>query len=70
MSAGDLKHTHQEVAAALDRLSRLFKPGVKLTFIARTPGNVEADMLVSEDNDFDQLAALIDRSRARSEVAQ
>lgn len=45
----------------------MFKPGVKLTVIARTPGNDEADVLVSNDS-LGDLAALIERSKAREDI--
>lgn len=45
----------------------IFKAGTLLTIIARTPGNDEADVLVTADN-IDAVAALIERSRARKPV--
>ena len=45
----------------------IFKDGTKLTIIARTPGNVEADVLVTSD-DLDEVAALVERSKARGSV--
>ena len=58
------------VAGHLDRIERdVFKrgSGMRLTFIARDPRNPEADMLVSED-DLDEIAALIERSKNREQV--
>lgn len=58
----------QKLGAILARhVEPVFKPGVKLTIIARTPGNDDADVLVTND-DLDALSALIERSRAREEV--
>lgn len=54
---------HGEIADALERLSRLFVPGMKLTFIARMPGNGEADVLVSED-EMAEIIALVQRRAA------
>ncbi|MGA0610050.1 hypothetical protein [Caldimonas sp. KR1-144] len=45
----------------------LFKPGTKLTIIARTPDNNEADILVSSD-DLDAVIALIERSKHREPI--
>ena len=45
----------------------IFKAGTKLTIIARTPGNVEADVLVTRD-DLDEVAALVERSKTREVV--
>ena len=60
----------QVVAGHLDSIEReVFKrgSGMRLTFIARDPRNPESDMLVSED-DLDQIAALIERSKKREQV--
>lgn len=54
----------------LDSIEReVFKKGsnMKLTFIARDPGNPEADMLVSED-DLAEIIALVHRSVTRKGV--
>lgn len=45
----------------------IFKAGTKLTIIARTPGNSDADVLVTSD-DLDAIAELVERSKAREEV--
>lgn len=52
---------HNEIAAALGKLSDLFVPGMKLSFMARMPGNGEADVLVGDDNEPDEMIALINR---------
>lgn len=58
----------QQLGNVLQRhVEPIFKPGVKLTIIARTPGNEEADVLVTSD-DLEAVAALVDRSRARGQV--
>lgn len=43
----------------------IFKPGTKLTIIARTPGNNEADVLVTSESDLSELQALLTRSASR-----
>lgn len=56
------------IADIIDRhISPLFLAGTRFTVIARTPGNNEADVLVSND-DLDELAALIERSKSRPDV--
>jgi hypothetical protein len=55
-----------KLAGILERhVEPIFKPGTKLTIIARTPGNDEADVLVTSDN-LDELAKLIERSKNRA----
>ena len=58
----------QKLAGILERhVEPVFKSGTKLTIIARTPGNDEADVLVTSDS-IDGIAALVERSRAREET--
>ena len=45
----------------------IFKPGTMLTIVARTPGNDEADVLVTSDS-LDGIAAVVARSAARETV--
>ncbi len=45
----------------------IFKDDVRLTLIARTPGNDEADVLVSND-DLDELISFVERGKERNEV--
>lgn len=46
----------------------IFKAGTRLTIIARTPDNNEADVLVSDD-DIDSILALLERSKSRKPVS-
>jgi hypothetical protein len=46
----------------------VFKPGMKMTFIARDPTNPEADFLLSED-DLSEVAELLIRSSKREQLA-
>ncbi len=60
---------NNRVANALIRhIEPIFKPGVKLTLIARTPGAPEADCLVTIESDLQELTAFIERSKAREPV--
>ena len=59
------------VSGHLDAIQReVFKDGagMKLTFIARDPGNPEADFLLSED-DLSEVAEVLIRSSRRENAA-
>jgi hypothetical protein len=49
-------------------LAPIFKPGTQLTFIARTPGNDEADVLVTTERDVNDIVAVGLRSLGRAAV--
>lgn len=51
----------------VQRVEPLFKPGTKFAIIARTPGNDEADVIVSDDS-IEGLMALLERSKSRKGV--
>lgn len=55
------------VTDVLEKLSKIFVKEAKLSFIMRVPGNVEAEMLVTDD-DLNELINLIERSKNRNEV--
>lgn len=60
---------NDRIGNALERhLEPLFKRGTKLTFLARTPGNNEADVLVTSEGDLSDIADLIQRSMSRNIV--
>lgn len=40
----------KRISDHLNEISTLFKPGVKLTFLARTPGKPDCDFLMTNDN--------------------
>lgn len=52
-----------EVERHLNQISKIFKPGTRLTFIARTPGNNEADVLITIDTEG-ELIELLKRRKA------
>lgn len=55
----------QRLAGVLARhVEPIFKAGTRLTILARTPGNDEADVMVTSDS-LDGIAALVERSRNR-----
>ena len=53
----------QDCERHLNEMARNFKPGAKLTFIARTPGNDEADFMLTID-DIDEVINLLERRKA------
>ena len=55
------------VNVLVEHIEPIFKPGTRFAVIARTPGNDEADVIVTDD-DLDALKALIDRSKSREAV--
>lgn len=64
--------TQQQLTALLgnvlaQHVEPIFKAGTRFTIIARTPGNSDADVLVTDD-DLDEIAAAIERSKGRDEV--
>ncbi len=69
--------TDRELQALNNRLGDIlarwvepvFKPGTKLALIARTPGNNEADVLVTSD-EIEPLIALLERSKQRAVIGE
>lgn len=58
-----------EVSSHMDQILRLFKPGRKITVIVRTPGNGEADFLMTDD-DLDEVVGLVQRHQAQEAAAR
>lgn len=52
------------VGVLVKHIEPIFKSGTKFAVIARTPGNNEADVLVTDDS-IEELKALLDRSLVR-----
>lgn len=71
LSPEQLSNLNDRIGNALDRhLAPLFKRGTQLTFIARTPGNDEADVLVTSERDLNDVVALVLRSLGRAVVGK
>jgi hypothetical protein len=69
MTTQELLALNDRIGNALARhLEPIFKPGVKLTLIARTPGNNEADVLVSAESDLQDVMDLITCSMSRNVI--
>lgn len=54
----------EQCSALLNEVAGCFKPGVKLTLVARTPGNNEADFVLTNDSLAQAIAALRRRTEA------
>ena len=54
----------REASHLLGKMQKLFKPGIKVTFLARTPGNPEGDFLLTDD-DLSEVKAALERSEKR-----
>lgn len=68
MMSDKLQRAMQIVSGHLDRINReVFKPGMRLTFIARDPTNPEADFLLSDD-ELSEVAELLIRSSKREDA--
>lgn len=64
-----LSNLNDRLGWLLDKhLAPLFKSGTKLTFIARTPGNDEADVLVTTERDLNDVVAMVLRSLGRTVI--
>ena len=59
-----LEHVREECSEHLDAIAELFKPGVKLTLIARTPDNDDADFVLTCDDLPEAIKALKRRQKA------
>jgi len=71
MSPQQLQDLNNRIGWLLDKhLAPIFKPGVQLTFIARTPGNDQADVLVTSERDLNDVVALVLRSLGRAVVGE
>lgn len=64
-----LRDLNQRLGSILVRhVEPLFKDGTQLTIIARTPGNNEADVLVSSEHDLSEVVALVERCKLREVI--
>lgn len=65
-TAARLIEVRVQIAGYMDEMLTLFKPGAKITVLVRTPGNNEADLLLTNDS-MEEIAAMVERSKARPE---
>ena len=69
MSITELKALNDHIAHALQRhIEPIFKRGTKITLLARTPGNDEADVLVSSEGDLQDVIDMVSRSIKRNVI--
>jgi hypothetical protein len=61
-----LAEVRAEICSYMDEILSLFIPGNKITVLVRTPGNDNADMLLTND-DIEQIAAMVERAKTRPE---
>lgn len=55
-----LDQLHDDLSRDLHRIKKRFKPGVKVTLVIRRPDNVEADVVIGDD-DLNETIATIQR---------
>jgi hypothetical protein len=61
-----LSDVQEMVAGHMDKIVAMFKPGVKITVLVRTPDLPDRDFMMTDD-DHAELIAMIER-RARAET--
>lgn len=49
----------------VNHIEPLFKPGIEITLAVRTPGNEQADLLVTTEQVMDEIVLLVERSKGR-----
>jgi hypothetical protein len=65
MSPISMEEIRRIVGSHLAQLSPLFVKDIKLTFIARLPGNQEAELVVTDDPELGEVVKAIERARLR-----
>jgi hypothetical protein len=69
LTTQELLDLNDRIAHALERhIEPIFKRGTKVTLLARTPGNDEADVLVSSEGDLQDVLDMVARSMKRNVV--
>lgn len=68
MTSAKVQSMHRQVSGALEELSKIFTPDMKLSFIARCTGNPEGEVIIGDDHDFDALVEAVKRAKHRAEV--
>ena len=58
-----LSEVQQIASAKLEEIAECFKPGAKLTLLVRTPGNDDADFLLTNDDLSEAIKALQRRTK-------
>lgn len=60
-----LENAMRIIGEHMAEMENVFKPGMKLTFIARDPNNPEADFLMTSDEDLPAVIDVLKRSESR-----
>jgi hypothetical protein len=66
----DLKKLHAEIANHCGQVARLFRPGVKVTILVRSPAEGDADVLVTDDQIDAAIAALAKLKEQEAKLAR
>lgn len=61
-----LFETQQTVAGYMERITKLFKPGVKIAVLVRSPGFPDRDFMMTDDA-IPELRAMLDRRDAQTQ---
>ncbi len=56
-----VEFVREQIEAALDELSILFRPGSELTFIMHTPGKPDQEIIVTTAQNLDEVIETIKR---------
>jgi hypothetical protein len=59
-----LVEAQEEVSGHMDQISRLFKPGSKISVFVRSPGYPDRDFIMTNDN-LDELTTMIARRKTK-----
>lgn len=68
--ADDLVRVRDNVAASMEDIVRMFKPGVKITVLVRTPGKPTADFMMTDDQPGEIIAMVERRNAAGADDGQ
>ena len=58
-----LERTREVTANAMETISQQFKPGALVTVLVRMPGKPEQDFMLTNDLDFNEIIALVERRK-------
>ena len=64
----NLEEVRRETSYHMDQIISCFKHGAKIAVIVRTPGDDEADFMLTDD-DLDELQKVIERMKGRLPAA-
>lgn len=59
---------HEEMSYICSLAKRQFKEHCLVTIIMRNPENIESELVIGDDGDFDAIVAVLNRSKNRTSV--